>query len=196
MPLKLKVTFLLGLLCSGAAALLLQKTSPSGEPGRDEDARSVYSWVISHLTRRDKLYLIAPETRRASYPDGSCLEIPWAHATDLREIRADFDHNNDVTQRFPTSLSTQKAYVILDSDITKELLKSGRLSDAPIIRQRFAEVKNLLLFSDVSFNRKRNLALVHVDVWCGWLCAEAWWTVLGKDNGVWNRRWSGCGAVS
>ena len=193
MPLKLKVTFLLGLLCSGAAALLLQKTSPSGEPGRDEDARSVYSWVISHLTLRDKLYLIAPETRRASYPDGSCLEIPWAHATDLREIRADFDHNNDVTRTLPASFPTQKPYVILDSEIANELLKSGRLSDSPIIRQRFAGAGHLLLFSDVSFNRKRNLALVYVG---GGLCAEAWWTALGKDNGVWNRRWSGCGAVS
>ena len=152
--------------------------------------------MISHLTLRDKLYLIAPETRRASYPDGSCLEIPWAHATDLREIRADFDHNNDVTRTLPASFPTQKPYVILDSEIANELLKSGRLSDSPIIRQRFAGAGHLLLFSDVSFNRKRNLALVHVDVWCGGLCAEAWWTVLGKDNGVWNRRWSGCGAVS
>jgi len=196
MALKTKVAFLLMVLCCGAAALLLQKAPPSDGSGRDEDARAVYSWMISHLTLRDKLYLIVPETRRGSYPDYGCLQIPQSYATDLREIRADFDRNKDVTRELPLSFSTEKAYAILDSEIAEELLKSGRLFDSPIIRQQFAGAKHLLLFSNVSFNRMRNLALVHVDVWCGGLCGESWWTVLRKDKGVWNQEWSGCLAIA
>jgi hypothetical protein len=194
---KMKVAFPLVLLCAAAAAVLLQHAPPLGGPNRDEDARAIYSWVISHLTLRDKLYLIVPETRRRSYPDDVCLQIPRSHATDFREIRADFDRNKEVTRELPLSFSTEKAYVVLDSEIAKELLKSGRLFDSPIIGQQFAGAEHLLLFSNVSFNRERSLALVHIDVWCGGLCGESWWIVLGKDNGVWNQRpWSGCRAIA
>ena len=45
----------------------------------------------------------------------------------------------------------------------KELTKSAALSDSPIIRERYTGDEHLLLFSDVSFNQERTVALVHLD---------------------------------
>jgi hypothetical protein len=50
-----------------------------------------------------------------------------------------------------------------------------------------------MLFSDVSFNQKRTVALVHVDFWCGGLCGRSIWIAFEKgDSGVWQMRpWAG-----
>ena len=103
--------------------------------------------------------------------------------------RADFYRRKDTTRKVPKSLSTPKPYVILDPDAAKELLKSATLSDSPFIRERFPGAQHLWLFSDVSFNRKRTVALVHVDSWCGGLCGFSYWIAFEKGNeGVWQMR--------
>jgi hypothetical protein len=133
--------------------------------------------------------LIAPETHQSDYPHERCLEIPPDHAADFREIRADFDRHKNTTRKVPKSLSTSKPYVILDPNVAKEVLKSALLSDAPIIRERFPGAQHLWLFSDVSFNQKRTVALVHVDSWCGGLCGLSNWIAFEKGNeGVWQMR--------
>ena len=60
------------------------------------------------------------------------------------------------THKGPTFFSTTKPYVILDPNVATEImLHSARLSDSPIVRERFAGAEHLLIFSDVFFNRKR-----------------------------------------
>ena len=99
------------------------------------------------------------------------------------------------THKGPTFFSTTKPYVILDPNVATEImLHSARLSDLPIVRERYAGAEHLLIFSDVFFNRKRTVALVNIDSWCGGLCGVSRWIALekGKD-GVWQMRpWARC----
>jgi hypothetical protein len=133
--------------------------------------------------------LIAPETSQSDYPLERCLEIPPDHTADFREIRADFDRRKNTVRAVPKSLSTPKPYVILDPNVTKELMKSAGLSESPIVRERFPGAQHLQLFSDVSFNRKRTVALVHVQSCCGGVCAKSGWVAFEKgDDGVWQMR--------
>jgi len=115
--------------------------------------------------------------------------VPPDHVADFREIREDFDRRKNTPRQVPRSLSTPKPYVILDPSVTKELLKSAALSDSPIIRERYPGAEHLLLFSDVNFNQKRTVAMVHVESWCGGLCARSVWIAFEKGNeGVWQMR--------
>jgi hypothetical protein len=62
------------------------------------------------------------------------------------------------------------------------------------VRERYPEAEHLRNFSDVFFNRKRTVALVNMDSWCGvsrWIAFEK-----GKD-GVWQiGPWARCVAVA
>jgi len=185
----------LGLLC--ASVLFQQDGPPATDADRAHDIQAIYSWLITHSTTQDKLYLIAPEAYQRDYPRGRCLEIPADHTADFREIRADFDRRKN-TRTVPKRLSTPKPYIVLDPDVAQELLKSALLSDSPIIREHFPGAQHLWLFSDVSFNQKRTVALVHVDSWCGGLCNISKWIAFEKGNkGVWQMRpWVACFAVA
>lgn len=197
--LKFRLSYLLALLCAGAPVLFPQDRSPAVDPDRDIDVQAIYSWTITHSAAHDRLYLIAPETYQSDYPPERCLEIPLDHAADFREIRAEFDRRRDTTHVVPKPLSTPKPYVILDPNATKEILKSALLSDSPIIRERFPGALHLWLFSEVSFNQRRTVALVHVDSWCGGLCDNSYWVAFEKANeGVWQMRpWAkACVAVA
>ena len=69
------------------------------------------------------------------------------------------------------------------------MLHSSRLSDSPIVRERYPGAEHLLIFSDVFFNRKRTAALVNIDSWCGGLCGVSRWIAFEKgDEGVWQMR--------
>jgi hypothetical protein len=156
----------------------------------DSDRNAIYSWVIDHLTNQEKPVLVAPETEPGEYPYEGCLEVPRDRATDFREIRSDFDRRKNTTREFPRSLSTSKAYVILDPTVAKEvILKSPLLSESPIIRERYPGAEHLLIFSDAYFNQKRSVALVHVNWWCGGLCGRPTWIAFEKgSDGVWQMR--------
>jgi len=192
-------TWLLGLLCASALVLFQQERPPAADDDRDNDVRAIYSWLITHSAGQDKLYLIAPETYQTDYPNERCLLIPNEHARDFREIRLDFDRRKNTTRKVPTSLATPKPYVILDPSVAKEIIwKSAQLSDSPIVRERYAGAEHILLFSDVFFNRRRKVALVQVDRWCGGLCGVTRWMAFekGKD-GVWQmREWARCVTVA
>ena len=164
----------------------------------DTDLQAIYSWFLTHSTDGDKLHLVAPETQPVSYPE-RCLEIPPAHAADFREIRADFDRRKNTTRLIPNPLSTSARYVILDPHVANEVIMTApRLSQSPIIRDRYLGADYLLIFSDVYFNRQRTVALVWVDRWCGGLCGESAWVAFEKGNdGVWQRRpWARCIAIA
>ena len=205
MRLKSRLTWLFCLLCATAPALFQQDTHPAADPVQDSDVRAIYSWLVTHSTDQDKLFLIAPETYQTDYPSERCLDVPADHAADFRQIRADFDKNAlrfapgtvlyFTTRTVPTSFSTTKPYVILDPKVAKEImLHSALLSDSPIVRESYPGAEHLLLFSDVYFNRKRTVALVHVDWWCGGLCDRPMWVAFEKgDAGVWQMRpWYRC----
>jgi hypothetical protein len=187
--LKSRLTWLLGLLCASAPVLFQQDRLPAADPDRDNDVQAIYSWVITHLAEPDKLYLIAPETRQVEYPHERCLEVPPDHTADFREVRADFDHRKNTTHPVPTSLSTPKQYVILDPNAAKQILTSALLSESPIVREGFPGAQHLILFSNISFNQKRTVALVHMDSWCGGLCNRSMWIAFEKgDAGIWEMR--------
>jgi hypothetical protein len=187
--LKFRLTWLLGLLCASAPVLFQQDRLSAADPGRDNDVQAIYSGVIDHSPNQDKLYLIAPETSQRDYPRDRCLEVPPDHAADFREIRSDFDRRKNTFHAVPKSLSTPKPYVIVDPNVSKELMRSARLSESPIVREHFPGAQHLVLFSDVSFNQKRTVALVHVDSWCGGLCNRSMWIAFEKgDGGVWQMR--------
>lgn len=196
---KFRLAWLVGLLGASAPVLLQQETSPVADPDRDNDVRAIYSWLITHSAGQDQLYLIAPETHQSDYPDEQCLKVPTDHAADFREIRADFDRRKNTTSTVPTFFSTTKPYVILDRNVTKEvMLHSARLSDSPIVRERYPGAEHILLFSGVFFNRGRTVALVQVDRWCGGLCGVSRWNAFEKGNdGVWQMRpWAQCVAIA
>jgi hypothetical protein len=163
--LKFRLTWLLGLLCASAPVLFQQDSLPAADPDRDNDVQVIYSGVIDHSPNQDKLYLIAPETSQRDYPRDNCLEVPPDHTADFREIRSDFDRRKNTVHAVPKSLSTPKPYVIVDPNVSKELMGSASLSELPIVREHFPGAQHLVLFSDVSFNQKRTVALVHVDFW-------------------------------
>lgn len=198
MRLTSRLIGLLGVLCAGAPVLIPQDKPPAEDPGRNDDVRAIYSRIISHSTDQEKTHLIAPETTQRAYPDGRCLEVPPSHASDFREIRADFDRRKNTPRQVPRSLATPKPYVVLDPNVAAELLKSAALSESPIIRQRYPGAGHLLLFSDVSFNGKRTVALVEVDSWCGGLCGRSMWIAFEKgSDGVWQTRpWARCFAIA
>jgi hypothetical protein len=187
--LKFRLSCLLALLCAGAPVLFPQDRSPAADPDRDKDVQAIYSWIITHSTAHDRLYLIAPETHQSDYPFERCLEIPPDHAADFRQIHTEFDRRKGTTRLVPKTLSTPKPYVILDPDAAKEMLKSALLPDSSIIRERFPGALHLWLFSEVNFNQKRTVALVHVDSWCGGLCGNSYWVAFERGNeGVWQMR--------
>jgi hypothetical protein len=189
MRLKSRLIWLLWLLCASATLLFQQDRHPVADTDRDNDVRAIYSWLITHSADQDKLYLIAPETSQSDYPLDRCLEVPAGHAADFREIRSDFDSRKNTIHAIPKSLSTPKPYVILDPNVSKELMKSAGLAESTIVRDRFPGALHLQLFSDVSFNQKRTVALVHVESWCGGVCGKSMWVAFEKGNdGVWQMR--------
>lgn len=209
--LKARPIWLVGLLCAGAPALFQQVRPTAADPVWDNEVRAIYSWLITHSPGQDQLYLIAPETYQNDYPSEGCLHVPPDHAADFRQIRADFDRSKNAfrvapgtvlyftTRTVPTFFSTTKPYVILDPNVAKEImLHSARLSDSAIVRERYPGAEHLLIFSDVFFNRKRTVALVNIDSWCGGLCGVSRWIAFekGKD-GVWQMRpWAQCVAIA
>ena len=94
------------------------------------------------------------------------------------------------SRKVPTFFTTTKPYVILDPNVAMEImLHSSLLSDSPIVRERYPGAEHLLIFSDVFFNQKRTVALVHFDSWCGGLCGRPIWIAFEKgDEGVWQVR--------
>jgi hypothetical protein len=198
---------LLGLLCASAPVLLQQDTPPAADPDRDNDVRAIYSWLITNSTGQDKLFLIGPETiYQGRYPSERCFDVPPDHAADFRQIRVDFDRRKNAlrfapdtvvpftTHKVPTFFSTTKPYVILDPNVAKEIMfHSAWLPDSPIVRERYPGAEHLLIFSDVFFNRRRTVALVNFDSWCGGLCGSPMWIAFEKgDDGVWQMRpWAG-----
>jgi hypothetical protein len=61
---------------TSAPDLIEQDRPPAADPDRDNDVQAVYSWLINHSAKQDKLYLVAPETFQSDYPNERCLEIP------------------------------------------------------------------------------------------------------------------------
>lgn len=183
---------MLSLLGAAAPVLLPQPDSS------DNDLQAIYSWFLTNSTDGDKLHLVAPETSPISYPE-RCLDIPPEHVADFREIRADFESRKNTTRLIPNPLLTSKRYVILDPKVAREvILTSPSLSQSPIIGERFPGSEYLLIFSDIYFNRKRTVALVEVDRWCGGLCGTSRWFAFEKGtDGLWQRRpWARCLAVA
>lgn len=191
---------LLTVICASAPASCQQGGIPARDPGRDTDVRAIYSWVINHSAGDDKIILIAPQTNASEYPEQRCLAVPPDHTRDFRELRADFDRRKNTVGQVPKMLSTSKPHVILDPDLANQAIwYSARLSESPLIRERYPGVQHLLIFSEIYFNRKRTVALVEVDSWCGGLCGTSRWTALEKGrDGTWEMRpWvPGCIAVA
>ena len=187
-----RLTKLLIVLCASSRILFQQDRTPATDPDRDKDVQAIYSSVISQSTGPD-IHLIAPKTYQIDYPQERCLPIPPEHAADFREIHADFERRKNTKREIPRSLSTSKPYIILDLNVAEEImLKSPALSESPIVRERYPGAEHLLLFSDVYFNRKRTVALVHVESWCGGLCGQSVWMAFEKgNNGMWQfRTWA------
>ena len=208
---KARLTWLVGLLCASAPSLFQQDRLPAADPDRGNDARAIYSWLITHSTGQDPLYLIAPETYQTDYPSEGCLHVPPDHAADFRQIRDEFDRSKNAirfapgtilyftARTVPSFFSTTKPYVILQPSVAKEImLHSARLSDSPVVRESYPGAEHLLVFSDVFFNRKGTVALVNIDSWCGGLCGTSRWIAFekGKEGGWEMRPWATCLAVA
>jgi hypothetical protein len=196
--LKSRLAWFLGLLCSSATVLFPQGRPAPIDRDRDSDIRTIYSSLLTYSDEQDKLYLIAPDTYLTEYPDEHCLDVPPGHVADFREVREDFDRRRNTPHRVPRLLSSPKPYAVLDPNVAKELMKSAALFESPIIRERYPGAHHLLLFSDVSFNQKRTVALVHLDLWCGGLCGNNLWIAFEKGNdGVWQKRpWARCFGIA
>lgn len=203
MRLRSRLTLLLGLSCASAPVLFQQDRPTAADPDRDNDVRAIYSWLITHSTGQDQLYLIAPETiYTTDYPSERCLDVPPDRAADFRQIRGDFDRSKNAvrvapgtvvpftSRKVPTFFTTTKPYVILDPNVAMEImLHSAWLPESPIVRESYPGAEHLLIFSDVFFNQKRTVALVHFDSWCGGLCGHPTWVAFEKgDDGVWQMR--------
>jgi hypothetical protein len=59
--------------------------------------------------------------------------------------------------------------------------------DADIIAAHYKGAPGLSRFSEVYFNAHQTVAMVYASGWCGGLCAQSYWQVLGFDNGTWKR---------
>jgi hypothetical protein len=168
-----------------------QTTSSSEKPPQDVDLIQTFT-ILSTPVRGKERSLIQNATVDLGYPPETCLDVPKGRELDFREIRADYDRNKSVPPRAIHVLQIPRPYDLVDSDLAREVTKSARLDESPLIRQRYPNAHYLISLSEVYFNHNRTVALAAINSWCGGLCGMLRWQFFEKNsNGGWGtRRWA------
>jgi hypothetical protein len=166
---------------------------PVGElanPGWSRDM-----WLLSDTT----LSLVPPdENCLTQYSDGInmnphvAIEAPADRRQEFGELLDDFDRRcHERVQLTPESFNLVVPLKLLNQDEQDEFIRtrfdpnSGREGD--MLTARYRGAPGLSRFSEVYFNAHHTLAMVYANDWCGGLCAQSYWEVVGLEDGTWKR---------
>jgi hypothetical protein len=60
-------------------------------------------------------------------------------------------------------------------------------SEADVLVAQYHGAAGVSRFSQVYFNSHHTLAMVYASGWCGGLCAQSYWQILGLQDGSWHK---------
>jgi hypothetical protein len=120
------------------------------------------------------------------------VEPPPDQVQDFYEMLADFDRRcHERIQLTPDAFNLVVPLRLLSQAEQDEFIRkrfdpnAGSEADALIAQYRGAP--GLSRFSQVYFNSHHTVAMVYAAGWCGGLCAQSYWQVLGLQDGSWKR---------
>jgi hypothetical protein len=171
---------------------------------REKDVYAIYSLMLIHPptsygTDLNEYYLISATT--GSGPGGAlpaCVSPPKKREREYREMLDDYLRPK-APRQLKRALAIAKQYVFANAADVKEFIDDRaiqRPGHQP--NERLRGVVDLFTLSDVSFNRRRTLALTSISSWCGGLCGLKQWKVFEKQpSGQWKELpWNACSVIA
>jgi hypothetical protein len=181
-------------------------------PDRAADSYKIYSLLmpVGELNRPSlprKLWLLADTTIALVPPDQPCaaqdvdgasvnphvaIQAPADRQTDFAELLEDFDRKcHERIQLTPEAFTLVVPLQLLTQD-EEEVFIRDRFDpaagiEADLMTAHYKGAPGLSRFSQVYFNAHHTVAMVFANGWCGGMCAQSYWEVLGFEDGAWKR---------
>jgi hypothetical protein len=154
------------------------------------------------------LWLLADTTLALVPPDQPCLsqggvdgvdmnphvalQPPPEGMQDFAEMLDDFDRRcHERIQLTADAFTLVVPLRLLTQTERDDFIRTRFDPDAGIegdrLTARYKGAPGLSMFSQVYFNAHHTVAMVYASGWCGGLCAQSYWEVLGFQDGVWKR---------
>jgi hypothetical protein len=150
-------------------------------------------------------FWLMEDTTKAEPPDSPCatggmmnphkaIQAPEIQKTDFAEVLADFDahcHDQyliDASQlhaRLPIRLLDEEARQRFVSHVAGYMPPQNNIMQAPPTPDEFKGAAGMHSFTAVYFNRAHTLAMTKIGMYCGGLCGNWRWVVLGRKDGQW-----------
>jgi hypothetical protein len=187
----------------GTMACAFQEQNNRQDIQRQKDVYAIYSLMLTHPPTslgadRNEYYLISATT--GSGPGGAlppCVSPPKEREREYRELLDDYLRPK-APRQLKRALAIPKQYVFASAADVNEFIDDRaipRPNHQP--NERFRGVVHLFTLSDVSFNRRRTLALTSISYWCGGLCGLKQWKVFEKQHGQWKELpWNTCSVIA
>lgn len=120
------------------------------------------------------------------------IEAPADRQADFTELLQDFDARcHERIHLTADSFHLVVPLRLLNQAEQDEFIQSrfdpnaGAEGDA--LTAHYKGAPGLSRFSQVYFNAHHTVAMVYANDWCGGLCAQSYWQVVGIEDGVWKR---------
>jgi hypothetical protein len=155
-------------------------------------------WLLSDTT----LPLVAPD--ESCLPQGddglagsnmnphTSIFPPAEGQQDYNEMLSDFDNRcHERIRLTPESFNLVVPLRLLNQNEQDEFVATrfdpaaGEYGD--MLAARYHGAPGISSFSQVFFNAHHTVAMVYASGWCGGVCAQSYWQVLGLENGQWKK---------
>ena len=179
---------------------------------RAADSYSIYSVLLPVGELADPgwtrdLWLLSDTTVALVPPDQPCLaqeaegidmnphvavEPPADRRQDFAELLDDFDRRCHERIHLTSEAFNLVVPLRLLSQTEQEEFVRARFDpnagmEGDLLTARYKGAPGLSMFSQVYFNAHHTMAMVYASGWCGGLCAQSYWQVLGVEDGSWKR---------
>lgn len=112
------------------------------------------------------------------------LAPPSSNRQDYEQLLSDFDaHCHDRLELSADPWNAKLPVHMLNQADQEEFRRTRLPSHSEAERNQGSPA--LYAFSQVYFNTHHTVAMVYSTHWCGSLCGQGFWIVLGKENGAW-----------
>jgi hypothetical protein len=186
--------------------VLGQGPKKSGEPvpaDRRLDTYDIYSAVLdrpslSHSDNNQRYIVLELSGIPEEKDPRSCIAVPEAYRAAFAEVLQDREQHR---KRFllERAFKIVKPYDLITEDqaaqFRRVLFGLGPTTDDVGL---FRGAVDLITLGNVYFDRKRTVAAVYTEAYCGSLCGFSTWRVFVKsDEGTWSeQRWATCATIA
>lgn len=172
------------------------QTAAIAQTGSIDDSNAIYSTLLKNIEispengKKVTLLVINESTDTDQTTDIPIDQVLKNSKVDLSPefnvALKDYKAVNKNPLKLTNSFDLKKDYVFYNRKEFNAFFKRDKQGKGwEMFYKKFPHSAGFITFSKVGFDREKKHAFVYMEINCGWLCADANYMLLTKEQGVW-----------